>query len=192
MQGAWPPCGWSPTRGWKDAGSWQGSDPAAGAQSKRGKGRIQQQRSPAGPSPVGRREADTRTRGGIQDHADSPTIPRNNPSLTDPDRRKSSNSSPSMSSTTSDLRAVTQRTLIALWAHKTKDKMQPARFAAGGRKPVRQQHHAAAQPRKRPTAAATRERNQRKTRQETTAISLEAPLMEPDGSTVVEPHDAPT
>ena len=118
-------------------GSRQGSDPAAGAQSKRGKGRIQQQRSSAGPSPVGRREADTRTRGGIQDHADPPTILRNHPNLNDPDRLKSSNSSTAMSSTTSDLRTVTQRTLTALWTPKTTDKMQPARFAAGGRKPVR-------------------------------------------------------
>ena len=168
------------------------SDPTAGAQSKRSKGRIQQQRSSAGSSPVGRREVDTRTRGGIQDHADPPTILRNHPSLNDPDRPKSSNSSTSMSSTTSDLRPVTQRTLTALWTPKTTDKMQPERFVAGGRKPVRQQHHAAPQPRKRPTAAATRERNQRMTRQETTAISLEAPSMEPDGSAVVEPHDAPT
>ena len=44
-------------------GSQQGCDPTVGAQSKRGKGRTQQQRGFAGTSPVGRREADTRTRG---------------------------------------------------------------------------------------------------------------------------------
>ena len=89
--------------------------------------------------------------------------------------------------------AVTQRTLTALWTAKTTGKMQPARFAAGGRKPVRQQHQAAPQQRKRPTTATTGERNQWMTRQETTAISLGASSsMEPDGSAVVEPHDAPT
>ena len=87
---------------------------------------------------------------------------------------------------------VAQRTLTALRTSKTRGKMRPARFAAGGRKPVRQQHQAAPQQRTRPTTT-TGERNQRITRPpDTTAISLQASSMESDGSAAVEPHDAPT
>ena len=132
--------GSSPMQTW--AGSQQGCDPTVGAPSKRGKGRTQQQRGSAGTSSVGRREADTRTRGVVQDHADSPKVPRNHPSLKDPNRPRSSNSS-TPTSKVSSLKAVAQRTLTALWTptqKKPKGKMQPARHTPGGRRPVRQQH----------------------------------------------------
>ena len=172
------------------AGSQQGCDPTVGAQSKRGKGRAQQQRGSAGTSPLGRREADTRTRGVVQDQADSPKAPRNQPSPNDPNRPSASKN---FRSAASSLQTAAQRTLQALWTptQKTRGKMQPARRTPAGRQPVRKR------PQRTPQGQARAPDSSAADILETTSRTPEGPPQallpkDPDDSSTVEPHDAPT
>ena len=171
------------------AGSQQGSVPSVGAQSKRGKGRTQQQRGSAGTSPGGRREAATRTRGVVQDQADPPKAPRNHPSLDDPNRPSATKN---FRSVAASLPATAQRTLQALWTPKqTRGKMQPARRTPVGRQPVRKRPHRTPQREARApdsTAADILETIPRAPEGPPRAL----PSKEPDDSAVVEPYDAPT
>ena len=171
--------------------------PTVGAQSKRGKGRTQQQRGSAGTSPVGRREADTRTRGVVQDQADSPKAPRNHPSLSDPNRPSAKNSNTkNFLSAASSMKTAAQRTLQALWTptQKTSGKMKPARRTPAGRQAVRKRPQRTLQRQARAPDSSATEVPETAPRTPATRGGPPQTLLskDPDDSSMVEPHDAPT